>query len=100
MPRVSLPERSAYQSTPVYLVGGVIEIGLMRPPIAPAADDREYEVPHGTMALDEIAKEIFKDERLWWVLVCSNPEIIDPLQGLPAGTKLRVPSEAVMRNLQ
>ncbi len=100
MPRVTLPERSAYQGTPIYLNGGVLEMGLMRPPISPAADDREYEVPSGTMALDEIAKELFGDERLWWVLPCSNPEIIDPLQGIPAGTKLRIPSETAMRNLQ
>ena len=44
--------------------------------------------------LDLLAKSIYKDERLWWIIAIANPDTVrrDSLS-LKAGIELRVPTQ-------
>lgn len=43
------------------------------------------------LRLDLLAYKYYNNALLWWVIAQAN-DIKDPIQGVPAGTKLRIPS--------
>lgn len=48
-----------------------------------------------SLRLDILAQKYYNNPLLWWVIAQAN-DIYDPIQGVPAGTKLRIPSMEVL----
>ena len=89
-----------YVQTPVYQVGGDIVFGLMVPPIIADATDVVYTVTQSTAnRLDLVANTFYGDPSLYWVLGDVN-DITDIQNGVPEGTRLRIPSKSRLTALQ
>jgi hypothetical protein len=91
--RIELPPYSMFTSTPIYEVDGVIVFGLMSEAVVADPTDEVWPVPPaGVPRLDLLSDSFYGTPELYWVLAEVNTEL-DPLVGIPAGTKIRVPTK-------
>lgn len=72
----------------------VIVFGLMQDVIVPDPTDVVFTVPPaGVHRLDLISHDFYGVPDLWWVIARVNG-ILDPLVGIPMGTRIRVPTKS------
>jgi hypothetical protein len=92
--RIELTQFSMFIKTPIYdLGGGTIVFGLMQPAVVPSDSDELWPVSSVAVPrLDLLANDFYGTPQLWWVLASVN-NILDPLVGVPEGTKIRVPTK-------
>jgi hypothetical protein len=89
--KVQLPSLSMFSKTPIYNVGGAVVLGLQQPVVLPAIGDQIYTVTLPFQnRLDKISAFFYGTAELWWAIAQVN-NLVDPLQGLPVGTQLRIP---------
>lgn len=91
--RIELPLHSAFAKTPVYEVNGNVVFGLMEPVVVPHGSDILYTVPSvAEFRLDLLAAQFYGSPALWWVIASVN-NLLDPLVGVPPGTRIRIPTQ-------
>lgn len=90
--RIALPAYSMFVKTPIYEVDNDVVFGLQVPVVVPNQNDIVYTVPaQGAARLDLISTEFYGVPDLWWVIASVN-NIADPLVGVAAGARIRVPA--------
>lgn len=91
--RIELPPFSMFSATPIYGIGNDIVFGLLNDAVVPDPSDELWVVPAaGVPRLDLLSDSFYGTPELWWVLAMVN-SWLDPLVGLPQGTKMRVPTK-------
>lgn len=72
----------------------VVVFGLLQDAVVQDPTDLIFTVPIGNVyRLDMISQNFYGVPDLWWVIARVN-NVLDPLVGLPLGTRIRVPSKA------
>jgi nucleoid-associated protein YgaU len=91
--KIDRPQYSMFSKTPVYDVDNLAVYGLLVDPVVADASDTLYTVTQaGEKRFDLISKIFYGVPDLWWVIALVN-NIQDPLSGVSAGTKLRIPTK-------
>lgn len=81
-----------FGNTPVHQVGGEFVFALRRPAVLPDETDELWTSTQASeYRLDLVSELFYGVPDLWWVIADAN-NISDPLVGVPAGTKLRIPN--------
>lgn len=79
-----------------YAPAGPLSPGVVRPVLFYYFDNigtitySEYEWKVGDR-IDLLANRVYRNSRMWWIILEHNPEISDPTN-IPAGTILRIPN--------
>ena len=69
-------------------------------PVSSESDDFLYEIqPQYQYRPDLLAYDLYGDEKLWWVFIQRNLDIIqDPILDFKVGVKIYIPKNSKLRN--
>jgi nucleoid-associated protein YgaU len=65
--------------------------------IPPTAGVLEHVVTEGTR-LDQLAAQLYAEPTKYWLILDANPEVLNPLELLTAGRRIRIPQDRIVSN--
>ena len=91
---ITLPPFTAFGDTEIYRSKeGDVHFGLMQDSVISDPSDQLYTVTQaGEKRLDAISGLFYGTTKLWWVIAQVNG-IVDPMNGVPPKTELRIPTK-------